>query len=178
MTPTPRLPFTRTSGRRSHRSQLRRDAGGPTVGKWRGFHKWCCPKNGWFYFLENPNLEWMMTGGSPISGNPNIMLHGVFDGDSPMFYGVFDGKRFHRKFPHGLVLSFWRDTHCLNFCDIPIAMLDDRKVETGDFGTWTSWPLEQMPKQLFLFLLPGCQRWCFSCNFQGFQLFCLFCGLL
>ena len=36
-----------------------------------GFHEWGIPKmdqNGWFV-MENPNLKWMMTGGSPISGN-------------------------------------------------------------------------------------------------------------
>ena len=33
-----------------------------------GFHKWGVPQNFWF-ITENPNLKWMMTGGTPISGN-------------------------------------------------------------------------------------------------------------
>ena len=29
------------------------------------------PQNGWF-ILENPNPKWMMTGGTPIFGNPQV----------------------------------------------------------------------------------------------------------
>ena len=31
------------------------------------------PQARWMvYFMEKPNLKWMITGGSPISGNPHI----------------------------------------------------------------------------------------------------------
>jgi hypothetical protein len=27
------------------------------------------------YFMENPNRKWMMTGGTPILGNPTVATH-------------------------------------------------------------------------------------------------------
>ena len=41
---------------------------------------WGLPLAGWFinvYFMENPNLEWMRTGGSPILGNLHMVKNGV-----------------------------------------------------------------------------------------------------
>ena len=32
------------------------------------------PQNGWF-IMENPKQKWMMTGGIPISGNPQYLDH-------------------------------------------------------------------------------------------------------
>ena len=51
-----------------------------------GYHKWGHPQNGWF-IRENPDLKWMMTGGTPISGNlqmgyPHSSLDGWFHGKS------------------------------------------------------------------------------------------------
>ena len=37
------------------------------------FHKWATPIAGWFT-IENPMNKWMMTGGTPISGNPQIII--------------------------------------------------------------------------------------------------------
>ena len=34
-----------------------------------GFHKYRYPNSWMVYFMENPNLKWMMTGGTPILGN-------------------------------------------------------------------------------------------------------------
>ena len=31
------------------------------------------PHSWMVYFMENPNLKWMMTGGSPIAGNLHMM---------------------------------------------------------------------------------------------------------
>ena len=36
------------------------------------FHKEGYPKSRMVYFMENPNLKWMGTGGTPISGNLQI----------------------------------------------------------------------------------------------------------
>ena len=38
------------------------------------FHKWGIPQNGWF-IRDNPHLKWMMTGGTPTSGNRRIMYN-------------------------------------------------------------------------------------------------------
>ena len=38
------------------------------MGYWLGFHSHGGTPNGWFV-VENPNLKWMGTGGTPISGN-------------------------------------------------------------------------------------------------------------
>ena len=45
--------------------------------------------------MESPNLKWMMTGGSPISGNLQIVHDGIFSSlvgfkwDSRGFHGAF-----------------------------------------------------------------------------------------
>ena len=42
-----------------------------------GFHKWRYPNSWLIYFMENPNLQWMMTGGTTILGNHHYGLTGA-----------------------------------------------------------------------------------------------------
>ena len=39
-----------------------------------GFRIWRYPNSWMVYFMENPKQEWMMTGGTPISGNLHMGL--------------------------------------------------------------------------------------------------------
>ena len=39
-----------------------------------GFHKWEYPNQWMVYFMENPKIEWMMTGSIPILGNSNHII--------------------------------------------------------------------------------------------------------
>ena len=51
------------------------------------FHKWGYPKfAGWFFSRENPNLKWMITGGTPISGNIHIWGVPLFQETPPFFH--------------------------------------------------------------------------------------------
>ena len=36
---------------------------------------WWKPNSWMIYFMENPRITWMMTGGTPISGNPHIYIY-------------------------------------------------------------------------------------------------------
>ena len=56
---------------------------GAKMGQRRGFQGELL----WVYFMENPNLKWMMTGGSPILGNLHIyMIYCEWELDYSMTY--------------------------------------------------------------------------------------------
>ena len=43
------------------------------LGALDGFLKWGYPHRWMVDFMENPIYEWMMSGGTPISGNPQML---------------------------------------------------------------------------------------------------------
>jgi len=62
------------------------------------FLKWGYP-NSWMVKLENPNIKWMMAGGTPISGN----LHIDYDLSGRCTLDTWDMKKDDfRGYHHGL----------------------------------------------------------------------------
>ena len=54
-------------------------------------------KNGWFYFMENPTLKWMMKWGTPMTWETCVLVSTLHQSETPQSLGWYPDFRYHSK---------------------------------------------------------------------------------